>query len=164
VALLQDKLASLNKSASNSAAYLEDRGRGGGRDESGSDRIAAARNDGVTLHTTAAAAAGKASGLARALQWLHPQERVVDTQPFCDLLPTVMQYLQLKQCSQAAAVNRLWYKGVSSFADYIDARNFVPWQVLHAVYYYHTRLIRYILYLLFGSKSNILNDNVSIPL
>jgi hypothetical protein len=55
--------------------------------------------------------------------------RAVDRPEFSEAIPVILSFIALRQCSLIAAVNRTFYNGLLAYPDYIDTRNFVPWQV-----------------------------------
>jgi WD40 repeat protein len=46
-----------------------------------------------------------------------------------NLLPSILQFLELFQCANVACVDRSWNRGTNLYKDYIDIRNFSPFQV-----------------------------------
>ena len=55
--------------------------------------------------------------------------RAVDRPEFSEAIPVILSFIALRHCSLIAAVNRTFYNGLMVYPDYIDTRNFVPWQV-----------------------------------
>lgn len=59
-------------------------------------------------------------------------ERVELLNKIGDLLPYLGQFVKLGHISHLAKTCRRWAAGANNFQDYVDVRNFVPWQVIKA--------------------------------
>jgi uncharacterized protein YfbU (UPF0304 family) len=53
-----------------------------------------------------------------------------DNENFSTLLPMILKNLRYVECWAAPIVNTYWNSGTSLYKEYIDIRNFVPWQVM----------------------------------
>lgn len=65
-------------------------------------------------------------------------ERVELLNRIGDLLPYVGQFVKLGHVSHLANTCRRWAAGANNFPEYVDVRNFVPWQMIKA----HTSQVR----------------------
>ena len=48
---------------------------------------------------------------------------------FAELLPHILSYLPYGECNKAPMVSKVWNYGTNLFKEYVDIRNFIPFQV-----------------------------------